>query len=60
MPWTQRPDMTLADALAFEEMLDQLAQADRQARLREAYAFPIYALPMEPMSLPAPREDHHD
>lgn len=58
MPWTKRADVTAADVLAFEEMLDSIAEADRRNRLREAYRLPTFD--PEPASQPQPWSAHHD
>lgn len=62
MPWTKRPDVTIADALAFEEMLDEIAEQDRTARLRDAYMPRYHDLAFDrlPMTDALPREAHHD
>jgi hypothetical protein len=68
MPWlTVHTHVTPEDALLYEELLDQLAQDDKQATLRAAYT------PLAPSNLdrimsgwelidvdPSARCDHHD
>lgn len=60
MPWTKSPDVTAADILAFEEMLDQIAQADRAQRLREAYNHLGEGWEIAGNHCTPGRQDHHD
>ena len=47
MPWTNLPQFTAADAVALEEMLDQIAENDRRERLNAAHR-PMLLEPLDP------------
>jgi hypothetical protein len=50
MPWlTINTQVSDADALLYEEMLDQIEQDERTARLRSAYAGSLSACDAEPV-----------
>lgn len=58
MPWTKAHDVTAADVDTFEQMLDDIAEADRHARHREAYNLHLGWDHAE--ANPQPIEAHHD
>lgn len=70
MPWTLRPDVTSADVDAFEALLHDIAEQDKNARNRAAYFEPtnLDRIPYDPTgegwnhygACPKARSDHHD